>query len=362
MLRLPALATGPRRNRILKEMSNKIKQEPSPGTEHWDRYWAHGFVTSCAVAFKGNYEGNVRGLWEDFFAALESQSNILDIGTGNGAIAIIAAEIGLRKKKAFAIHGVDQAKINPAAILGQRPGLLGAITFHSQTPAEKTPFSDASFQAITGQYALEYTPVETTIAELSRIAAPGAQGMFVIHHDDSIVLTVTREELRTAGVLFSQADLFEQTREVVRSVAPANTPEKKQALIRDSLAQRRRDAFNRAAALVTDALTNTTQPEMLQTALGHVGEALKNCAQWGLEQSLTYLDGADNDIKANIERLRDLIRVSSSPDRVEELLTMFRDAGFETDGPDTIYHDMPVAPEREKDTRLMGWVLRVRRT
>ncbi len=342
-------------------MSDKIQKQPSPGTEHWDRYWAHGFVTSCAVAFKGNYEGNVRGLWEDFFTALERQSNILDIGTGNGAIAIIAAEIGLRKKKAFSIHGVDRAKINPAAILSQRPGLLGAITFHSQTPAEKTPFSDAYFQAVTGQYALEYTPVEATIAELSRIVAPRAQGLFVIHHDDSIVLTVTREELRTAGVLLSEAGLFEQTRDVVRSVAPANTPEKKQALMRDSVAQQRRDAFNQAAALVTDALTSTTQPEMLQTALGHVGEALKNCTQWGLEQSLNYLDGAENDIKANIERLRDLLRVSSSLDRAKELLAMFRDAGFETDSPDTIYHDMPVSPEREQDTRLMGWVLRVTR-
>ncbi len=337
------------------------KSESSPGTEHWDRYWQHGFVTSCATAFKHNYEGNIRGLWEDFFAALKQQSNILDIGTGNGAIAIIAAEIGLREDKAFGIHGVDQARINPATILSERPELLKAITFHPQTPAEKTPFPAGYFQAVSGQYALEYTPVEATIAELSRIAAPGAQGLFVIHHDDSIVLTVTREEIRTAGILFAEAELFEQTREVVRSVAPADTPDKKQALIRDSLAQRRRDAFNRAAALTTDALKSTSQPEMLQTALGHVGETLKNCTRWGLEQSLDYLHGAERDIKANIERLRDLVRVSSSPDRVEELLDRFRDAGFEPESPDTIYHDMPVAAEREKDTRLMGWVLRVTR-
>ncbi len=341
--------------------SDTEKNESSPGTEHWDRYWAHGFVTSCATAFKGNYEGNVRGLWEDFFATLEPQSKILDIGTGNGAIAIIATETGKRQKKAFTVHGVDQAKINPAAILAQRPALLGDITFHSQTPAEKTPFPDGYFQAVAGQYALEYTPVEATIAELGRITAPGARGLFVIHHDDSIVLTVTREELGTARMLLSEGDLFERTRDVVRSVAPANTPEKKQALMRDTLAQQRSDAFNRAAALVNDALRVTTQPEMLQTALGHVGEALKNCSQWGLEQSLNYLDGAENDIKANIERLRDLVRVSSSPDRVEEILAMFRDAGFETQSPDTHWHDMPVAPEREQDTRLMGWVLRVTR-
>ncbi len=37
----------------------------------WDAYWQHGFLTSCADAFDGNYGGSIARYWHDAFASLE---------------------------------------------------------------------------------------------------------------------------------------------------------------------------------------------------------------------------------------------------------------------------------------------------
>ena len=332
------------------------------GTEHWDRYWAHGFLTSCAAAFKGNYEGSMRRLWDDFFSTLGAGSRILDICTGNGAIAVFANQVSRDRGKTFEIHGVDQAVIDPGQMLKSQADLVDGVVFHSRTPAEATPFPDAHFDAVTGQYALEYTPIQETVTELSRITAPGAEGLFVIHNDASIVLEVAREELEASGILFDESLVFERARDVVLSMATANTPEKRQALSADPLAQQRRDAFNAAAARVTEAAENARQPDMLQTALGHLSEALQHCFEWGLQDTYRYLDNARRDIEANVERLKDLGRVSSDESQAREILAMFQAAGFETDPLERIHHDMPLEGARAGDTRLMGWVLRVRKT
>ena len=190
-----------------------------PTDESWNKYWEHGFLTSCRNAFSGNYDGSLKSVWLDFFRRLPRGARILDICTGNGAIAMIANELSATDKLDFEIHGIDSAAIRPLETVKTDRHLLEGIIFHGETPAEDTPFEDGSFTAITGQYAFEYTDEKRCIGELARIAAPGAALQMVIHHTDSIVMETSREEISNGRIIFDDTDIFGRARSMLEILA-----------------------------------------------------------------------------------------------------------------------------------------------
>jgi ubiquinone/menaquinone biosynthesis C-methylase UbiE len=326
---------------------------PADGSDQWDRYWAHGFVTSCALAFAANYEGRMRSVWEAFFAELAPGARILDICTGNGAIAIIANEVSRAAGKGFEIHAIDRAQIDPAGTLKIDPALLEGIQFHARTPAERTPFADRSFDAAVGQYALEYTDVPATCREIARILEPGGRCLFVIHHAESIILETGREELRHARLLFGETRLFERARALIERMAGARTAAERLALADDADAEEKRRLLNAAAADATAAIERSPHPEMLRTALGQISRAFRALDEGGGESALAQLAAAEADIRANEERLRDLLEAARDQDGMAGIGSVMTAAGLEP---------APFAPLRHEPGRLVGWMLEVVRS
>ncbi len=316
----------------------------APG--QWDRYWEHGFLTSCADAYTANYEGEIAAAWRGFFAELRPGARLLDVCTGNGAIAAMAAEHSLDHDAGFSIDGIDLARIHPETALRDRPDIAAQISFHPATSADMTPFDARTFDAIVGQYALEYTPLDSTVAELARIAAPGCRVMFVMHHPDSIVLSTTREELTHARLLFDESKLFERARAFIEYVAAAAPAGDRSALAHDSRAESLRNALNDAAAAVTDRVRRSAHPELLTNALGCVGEAYKQLEHWGVGGALAHLEKGRRELKLNVERLEDLRRAALPDDDRARLGTLLRGAGFFTPRFDTLHHE---------DGAILGW-------
>jgi ubiquinone/menaquinone biosynthesis C-methylase UbiE len=326
---------------------------PEPD-DAWDRYWAHGFLTSCRNAFSGNYEGTVRALWEAFFSEIPAGARILDIGTGNGAIPLIAAACGQRLGRTFDIHGIDLAAIRPADTVKADRDLLAAIEFHPRTPAEATGFAAASVHAVTGQYAYEYTHTGRAAAELARVAAPGAQLMFVMHHSESIVMETSREELVNARIIFEETRLFECAAALMEKVGAAATPDARRRLAADPEAESRRHALNAAAERVTNAIAASPHPQLLQMAMHRVADAYKALGgPGGLAEGLEILAGGQAMITANADRLHDLMQAEVSPGRLAEICQELVSEGFSLESPERLHHD---------GGPLMGWILRGRRT
>jgi SAM-dependent methyltransferase len=322
---------------------------PTPD-ESWDRYWAHGFLTSCRNAFKGNYEGTIRALWEGFFSDLPAEATIVDIGTGNGAIPLIAAAVAGKKNIHFDIHGIDLAAIEPASTVEAEKELLGSIRFHARTPAEATGFADASVDAVTGQYALEYTNTARTAGELGRIAAPGARLCFVMHHPDSVVMETSREELANAAIIFTETRLFEAAGDLMRIVGAAATPEARRRLASDPAAESRRHALNSAAARVNEAIGTSPHPQLLQMAMHRVADAYKTLkGPETLAAALEILETGRSMIQANADRLGDLMQAEVGGERLAEIRASLTAAGFDLSETESLRHD---------GGPLMGWILR----
>src|SRR5690348_5313060 len=62
------------------------------GPSIWDQYWHADRLASCLNLDTPNYTADMRAGWSGFLSPLPDGARVLDICTGNGAVAAIAVE------------------------------------------------------------------------------------------------------------------------------------------------------------------------------------------------------------------------------------------------------------------------------
>ncbi|MCH8959168.1 MAG: class I SAM-dependent methyltransferase [Proteobacteria bacterium] len=312
-------------------------------TSHWDDYWRHGFLTSCADAFDGNYQGKLRQVWEEFFRSAKGNATILDIGTGNGAIALIASRISGERQSGFSIHAIDQADIDPLAMVKSNADGLAAIRFYSKTPAEDCGLPANSIDMVSGQYALEYTPLGRTIAELARVCAPGARLLFVMHHSDSVVLETAAEELRL-GKLLENSGFFDHAADLLEQMSKVPA-DQAHLLAGDPAAEESRERLNRSATDLKSLVSQTPDPRILQNALKSVSDCFRRQRKLGPEV-LALLALYRRQLDANLARLHDLQNAAVSERQGQEIIALFDAQGFLTEPLEDIYQEQELLAGR----------------
>lgn len=98
---------------------------------------------------------------------------VLDVATGTGLVAFALARRG-----GCEVVGLDQSEemiAGARARLGEEPGLVGRVEF-VQGEAERLPFGDHEFDALTFTYLLRYVDDRAaTMRELARVVRPGGR-------------------------------------------------------------------------------------------------------------------------------------------------------------------------------------------
>jgi demethylmenaquinone methyltransferase/2-methoxy-6-polyprenyl-1,4-benzoquinol methylase len=106
--------------------------------------------------------------WRRFLVSrvqVPAEGSVLDVATGTGAVA---AEV--LRRHGCRVVGVDQS---PEMLAEARRRLDGRVELH-EGRAERLPFDDASFDALTFTYLLRYVDDPgATMRELSRVVRPG---------------------------------------------------------------------------------------------------------------------------------------------------------------------------------------------
>ena len=70
-------------------------------------------MTSLPQDFTANYDGEVAEFWSTAFKEIPEQGSMIDLCTGNGAIALLAAEQVSKSGHLFEITAVDAAVMSP---------------------------------------------------------------------------------------------------------------------------------------------------------------------------------------------------------------------------------------------------------
>ncbi len=171
--------------------------------EQWARFWRNGDVTTFRGRFRHNYDGPVLEFWRRVFDETPTGARIVDMATGNGALALLCAQYAEANGRDFEITAFDFADIDPARDVAD-PALLaaaGRIDFRGRTRIEATGFGDDAFDLAVSQFGFEYAEADAGLREVDRIvAAADARIALMLHHADSAIIAQARDGLDQVGL------------------------------------------------------------------------------------------------------------------------------------------------------------------
>lgn len=316
--------------------------------EQWDRYWAYGNVHSFSQVAGGNYQGAVADFWRARFEALADGSRVLDVATGNGAIALLALEAGDRLSRQFEVHGIDLADIAPEEQV-EDPSLtesLKRIKFHGRTAAELLAFENDSFDMACSQFGLEYSDMSRSIPELARVLKPGGRLAAIMHHGDSVLLRATREELAQLDFVLNDVKLYLRARNLLRGMSdegrrgsgkdgrPSPKLEKKQRALQDAMER------------IRQAAETSASPNMLLGPARYVQEIFGALDRKSPRELLGWLDEARRRVTANQRRLLDMTDAAKREPDLQDMQEFLTNAGF---------GQVELALFHREDGAILGW-------
>ncbi len=184
--------------------------------QHWSDYWESGSLTSLPEDFQDNYEGELKRFWNKQFESLKPESKIVDLCTGNGAIAILAMEFSTKYDRKFEVTGVDAANISQAQIcesFQNKKQIVENLEIIGNTKIESLSARDKCYSMVSSQYGIEYCNWDVLPKIVSSLLENDGIFSMVCHgHDTSIIKTMLKDkaeyELLFESGLFEAIDSF----------------------------------------------------------------------------------------------------------------------------------------------------------
>jgi len=312
--------------------------------DQWETFYRGGAIVTGPAGPDGGYDRELRAAWVEFFSTLPASASVLDIGTGNGAVPLIALQAATAQGFRWDIHGADLARIDPARDVADGARRFEGIQFHPGVATEQLPFEDARFDAVTGHYALEYCKTPAALAEIFRVLKPGGDAQFIMHHADSALIRSARQSLAECDLVLRETKLYRRLHKLatMEQVTPGSTDHATNELraaiqaVKQALPQARHAAGGRVLDVALDA-TQKLLALRRQAPAATVGPEV---------------DRAEADLRASARRLNDLVDHACSESRMDELQAEAAAAGF------TLIERLP---QFHAGDNLVGWQLLLHR-
>lgn len=313
--------------------------------EHWETYYRGGTLATCPTSPDGGYDLELRAAWAAFFAALPSSARVLDVGTGNGAVALIARETAIELGRAWEIHGSDLAQIDPARHVRDGASRFASVSFHPGVAMENLPFADESFDAVSGQYALEYADTAAALTQVRRVLKPGGRAQFIVHHTESLLVRNAHLSLREAQLVLDGTQVYRHLRRLatMEQLVPGTT-------------QRAADELRGAIQTLKQAL-----PQARELGGGHILGVTLDAVQKlldlrtrmrpeavGLEVART-----EGELRASVARLNDLVSRARSDEGI---------AGLEAQAVAADFSIVERVIQYHAGANVVGWRLLLKRS
>jgi ubiquinone/menaquinone biosynthesis C-methylase UbiE len=314
--------------------------------KQWETYYRGGMLATGPAGADGLYDLEVRAAWEAFFGTLPQQARLLDIGTGNGVLPLIALEVAARREADWQIDATDLAQIDPLRFVVDGERRFAGVRFHRGVASEKLPFQDCSFDAVSGHYALEYSDTALSLPQLHRVLKAGGEAQFVLHHTDSRLLQSARRSLQECNLVLKQTRVY---RKLHRLVSLEQAP--------SAGLQAARDELVLAIRTLKQALGET---QSSGAGSGHILAVALDASQKLLEarQSLRpaavglEVDRAEEEMRSSARRLNDLVGHAVDEEALDRIEQQAQAAGFSLIERQPLHHN---------GDNLVGWLLNMRR-
>jgi len=309
----------------------------------WSSFWRQGFITTFGRSKPDNYDGVVREFWREKFLELPAGARLLDIATGNGAIAILAAEIDAERDKGFSIDAADLATINENIFAREElRKLRNRINFHSRTSCEDLPFEDDRFNFVSSQFGFEYGDTGRTIPEIRRVLMTGGQFVAISHHAGSQLIKSASVELEVYDYALDELDLFGKLQKQFDAVGDMSGPRRR---VRSKLqhVEPLTQAVNESVASLQEKYPDEECANEIIGAMGYLARGARQATE---DERREAVVAATADFSFAQARLRDMVAAALTREDTELLAVTAKEAGFDSTICIAIYGD---------DRALAGW-------
>ncbi|HID44364.1 MAG TPA: class I SAM-dependent methyltransferase [Chromatiaceae bacterium] len=295
----------------------------------WGDWWRNRSLTSFHGHFQNNYDGPLKLFWEGKFAELPQGAAVLDLATGNGALALLAAEYSAQHDRDFHITGIDYAAIQPDELREQHP-LMGQICFLGNTAMEKTGLDSASQNLIMSQFGFEYGNMPAVVKELHRLLKPGGCFSAMVHHRDSAVLEQAREALaqikrcEKSGIAETAAALVELQKTLARKGVLSDKDQQHARQLHQTLGSEL-EKLNRYAGQLKDASHVSMFTHSIMVLFDR-----RNATRISPEQRLETIDRLVAENHSYHRRMKDLRSAAYGDDDFQALTKALERRGFDT--------------------------------
>jgi SAM-dependent methyltransferase len=278
-------------------------------------------------AERSNYDDRVAAGWRAFFQSLPSGSRILDLCTGNGAVAVIAAESSAIHAKGFAITGVDLADIDPRRFVHRLGVVARDVTFVPRTSVERLPLADESFDAAVSQYGIEYSNVDKSLAEAVRVLSPGGRLRLFMHAKEGTVAASTKRAIADADFLLERAKICDKAAACFRTVHAVEAGDECAEAV--AKADRCFDAFKSALGAVAHYLRKAEDEAMVRNATSVLLHTYEHRRQFPPEVLAAKALELKEEILAHRSRQRQLVSAAVNANRLAQMTVTLDKLGME---------------------------------
>ena len=295
----------------------------------WSLFWRQGHSTTFGDYFKQGYTGPVDDWWQAKLSTLSPDPVLLEVGCGNCSLLPAMVKSGIKG----AYVGVDLANIRLSTVSEQGLPESGIkVTLHSETPAENVPEPDDSADLIASVFGIEYSDLDQSLPEVLRLLKPGGQFCALLHHDDSVVTSMSRRAVSE----YNSDDLDR----IIDALSTISAERDKTPSLADlgsnPKAEECRKTINRMA---DKYLSNTDINTANATMFELMNDALKFFKMMGApgQDRRLFISSLAEEHKASHERFNQMISVAFNESEVENLTAKLDELGFTNTSVSVIY-------------------------
>lgn len=333
---------------LRRQLDDRTRQQRLASKWSWSDYWKQGAATTFERGrYEAGYDGAVLRFWHQVLDTLKSDARILDVATGNGAIAYLAARRAQALQRRWQIVGIDSAaiEVDPEEAGPDDKGpdsVRQMVQLLGHTPVEKTGLPEVSFDLIVSQFGFEYADQSKAIAEISRLLRPGGRLAMVMHHPESAVVGHARGIVDGLNKCLDEQGFDRKVAAVVKAEYQVGTgmadPEEL-GIQRQSL----RDAVGALG------LENVTSPlaRTLQEVVAHFLSVFKDKAELPASARLEFIEEFSWSVRAFKGRMEAMVESTRTATEIQVLRQALEAAGFCS----------LLIDQLTEDGRLIGWTV-----
>ena len=319
--------------------------------DEWSEFWKNDTLTTFLGTFGRNYDGEIKEFWDDSFSQLPDNAKIIDLATGNGALAFLAMQYSESHSKDFSVTGIDYADINPnqiPSLSSEEKKLIESIEFLSNSNIETTNLADNYYDCAISQYGIEYSNLEKTIPELKRILKANSIFSVIVHHTDSIIIKQSSESLEQIDICLKNSNLESLLLEIIDNFSTVKSQAEFTELIQSENLKTLRSDYNLAIRKIASKAEAFENKWVTDFVLSSFSKILGLAPNTSLKEKLNKIEDIHSELKIYTKRTEDLLAAALNEEKFSRFEALLLASDFK---------DINITKQYYKNTDLIGFSL-----